>query len=710
MSTISSNQSKKYVPLSADQVHENLSLLKELFGKDTFTEQTETFFKAWMKALGQEFYIRKEDFTPAYKALSLSMAQQLTPIEGSHSAQAGQPIYFNSGSNKIAVTNNKITFEGSDAKTDDLFKMAFLASRDEDLMKEGIKLDGNLYERAMLQFSLEHINKERGGNDVKIQNKLTKKELKNPAVQKAFSDLASYKKLVPSTKKTEQNKAGPALSVAAEKKPEPKQKTDPASENNPDEVKVEKKPENSRPDYESLSKTPAYKRYNREEPIRTEDYDFLDIKEFLKRAKNTEDLTTATINELNFSFTFSPTNTPSDLQNLVTLKGIETNLYSEFFPKEGQSTKQTQLLLGQEENKQVSYSSWSFELSIPEQAMLNDAKRINKKASPIKLNDETNKLDYIDVRDFLKQHQTKKTTEPEAETEQLLLTWLPPEEEVPTQSKRRSTSPLPYQVTSKKHLPLENINKRAIVAMGTTILATFTIIASVKGITSNDDTIANIIGNNANSAFETQLENQLATIPPPSSFEVSAASSTLSLNLNELFNIKPLAQETNYVANLTGFDEIANFVIDNLEGGGDRLIPEPNGSFSKYGINSEANPDIDVANLTREGALDIYKERYWNKINADSLPAHMRLDAFDTAVLPGPGLAVAFYNESNGELEQFRELRASYFENLAEEYPEKFAKYLEGWGNRMEKVGVQTALLLSSNTPLSQQPGAIQLN
>ena len=51
-----------------------------------------------------------------------------------------------------------------------------------------------------------------------------------------------------------------------------------------------------------------------------------------------------------------------------------------------------------------------------------------------------------------------------------------------------------------------------------------------------------------------------------------------------------------------------------------------------FGINQAANPDIDVAGLTPEKAQEIYKQRYWDKINGDSLSPALAVVAMDTEI------------------------------------------------------------------------------
>ncbi len=128
-------------------------------------------------------------------------------------------------------------------------------------------------------------------------------------------------------------------------------------------------------------------------------------------------------------------------------------------------------------------------------------------------------------------------------------------------------------------------------------------------------------------------------------------------------------------------NEMTDFVIDKLEGG-DQLVPDGNG-IAKYGINSAANPDVDVANLTREQAAEIYKKRYYEPMKIDELPADMRLVAYDAAVNHGVGKAKELVKEANGDVRLLLSLRSKEYERLAKENPEKYGQNLKGWINRL---------------------------
>lgn len=129
------------------------------------------------------------------------------------------------------------------------------------------------------------------------------------------------------------------------------------------------------------------------------------------------------------------------------------------------------------------------------------------------------------------------------------------------------------------------------------------------------------------------------------------------------------------------FDESVNFVIDTLENTPE-VTPDGKGNV-RFGINSVANPDIDLNTLTKDGAKKIYKDRYWDAIGADKLPENIRFAAFDSAVVQGVGRTKEWLRESNNDPQKFMELRREGFSEIGGEN-------LEGWNSRLDIVGGAT--------------------
>jgi hypothetical protein len=101
-------------------------------------------------------------------------------------------------------------------------------------------------------------------------------------------------------------------------------------------------------------------------------------------------------------------------------------------------------------------------------------------------------------------------------------------------------------------------------------------------------------------------------------------------------------------APIGGFDAAVNRTLQ-FEGG---FNPNDAGKGpTNYGINSQANPGVDVANLTPDGAKGIYKRQYWDAIGGDQLNSHnpaLAHVAFDTAVNSGPAKAQELLQASGG--------------------------------------------------------------
>jgi hypothetical protein len=106
------------------------------------------------------------------------------------------------------------------------------------------------------------------------------------------------------------------------------------------------------------------------------------------------------------------------------------------------------------------------------------------------------------------------------------------------------------------------------------------------------------------------------------------------------------------------------------------------GAPVNFGINQKANPDIDVKNLTREGAVELYRKRYWNAIGGDSLPPAIQGTALDAAVNQGPSNANKWLAESGGDVAKFNALRRAHYERLLEK-PEN-ARFRKAWMGRLE--------------------------
>ncbi|MGE4334964.1 MAG: glycosyl hydrolase 108 family protein [Pigmentiphaga sp.] len=146
---------------------------------------------------------------------------------------------------------------------------------------------------------------------------------------------------------------------------------------------------------------------------------------------------------------------------------------------------------------------------------------------------------------------------------------------------------------------------------------------------------------------------------------------------------------------------IINDTIDRFEGTTFVASDGASGAPAKFGINQRANPDVDVASLTRERAVQIYRERYWDAIGGDTLPPAVAAVAFDTAVNMGAGTARALLAEAGGDPARMLELRRERYHRIAQANPAQ-QPYLQGWLNRVDALERD----LQSMGPTASQPSA----
>lgn len=87
--------------------------------------------------------------------------------------------------------------------------------------------------------------------------------------------------------------------------------------------------------------------------------------------------------------------------------------------------------------------------------------------------------------------------------------------------------------------------------------------------------------------------------------------------------------------------ELFNLAVHVVLGheGGESVHPDDRGGPTKFGIAQRWHPDVDVRSLTRERAIEIYWERYWQGRGYERLPEAVAIKVFDLAVNVGRLLA-----------------------------------------------------------------------
>ena len=157
---------------------------------------------------------------------------------------------------------------------------------------------------------------------------------------------------------------------------------------------------------------------------------------------------------------------------------------------------------------------------------------------------------------------------------------------------------------------------------------------------------------------------------------------------------------------LTQFDDIIEVVLHHE--GGYVNDPKDPGGETNFGIAKRSHPDVDIKNLTKESAIEIYKEHYWDKNKVESLSEELRHIYFDMCVNQGRGRAVKILQQSANakgaelkvdggmgpktiaamdgvELDRVRAYRVKYYADLVTRKPD-LEKFYFGWFRRALEV------------------------
>ena len=155
------------------------------------------------------------------------------------------------------------------------------------------------------------------------------------------------------------------------------------------------------------------------------------------------------------------------------------------------------------------------------------------------------------------------------------------------------------------------------------------------------------------------------------------------------------------------FDKAVEIVLHH-EGGYVYHERDPGGE-TNFGISKRAFPTLDIKNLTKQEAIEIYKLHYWDAVKADLLPARLRLIVFDCAVNQGVGRAIRFLQacvnvDIDGKLgeETLREVNRFESAWLLNMYADRrLEHYIRlstwntfggGWAKRLLDVSLKSAL------------------
>lgn len=157
------------------------------------------------------------------------------------------------------------------------------------------------------------------------------------------------------------------------------------------------------------------------------------------------------------------------------------------------------------------------------------------------------------------------------------------------------------------------------------------------------------------------------------------------------------------------FENCIDKVLEH-EGG---YVNDPNdlGGETNFGISKKAYPDLDIKNLTRDEAKEIYRKDYWDRYKIELMPEALRYIYFDMVLNMGYGNAAkVMQRAANGknpeelriqvdgavgpatrdalakvELERVRCYRVKHYMDIIDRKPEQ-EKFLFGWFRRALEV------------------------
>ena len=153
---------------------------------------------------------------------------------------------------------------------------------------------------------------------------------------------------------------------------------------------------------------------------------------------------------------------------------------------------------------------------------------------------------------------------------------------------------------------------------------------------------------------------------------------------------------------LTTFDEIIDITLEHE--GGYVHDPKDLGGETNFGIAGRFYPDVDIKNLTKDGAKDIYRKDYWDKNKIDDVSDNLKHIYFDMCVNQGRGRAVKILQQAANakgaglkvdggmgpmtiaamdgvELQRVRAYRIKYYADLVTRKPD-LEKFYFGWFRR----------------------------
>lgn len=138
------------------------------------------------------------------------------------------------------------------------------------------------------------------------------------------------------------------------------------------------------------------------------------------------------------------------------------------------------------------------------------------------------------------------------------------------------------------------------------------------------------------------------------------------------------------------FEEAIEIILYH-EGGYVDNEKDPGGT-TKFGISQRTYPNLVIKDLTRNQAISIYKNDFWDKLKIGDLEIeNCKLMYFDCAVNQGPKRAKSLYDlarslhKKENVLGVFAKLRLQHYQNLP-----TFQTFGKGWTNRLMDIVIRS--------------------
>lgn len=163
------------------------------------------------------------------------------------------------------------------------------------------------------------------------------------------------------------------------------------------------------------------------------------------------------------------------------------------------------------------------------------------------------------------------------------------------------------------------------------------------------------------------------------------------------------AEAAKTIGQSAAFGLAVGFVLRKEIEGGYVNDPRDPGGETNFGISKRAYPNVNIAELTRDEAIEIYHRDYWLAAHCDKLPNLIAVCVFDAAVNQGVGAATRLLQKAarvavDGQIgpKTLRAVHQADTHDLMVEYLgwrlHRYANtnnafvYMRGWSNRILRL------------------------